>query len=90
MMPAIVNTRAAFGLNGNFLAAFISWLSASGWVAVNSVLAVFALVEIAGVFGLGTGTGIAHLGKGAHTGTGAVSTGRPSWSMCWGFWRLSR
>lgn len=51
----IVNTRAAFGLNGNYPAAFISWLSASGWVAVNSVLAVFALVQLAGVIGLGTG-----------------------------------
>jgi NCS1 family nucleobase:cation symporter-1 len=54
----IVNTRAAFGLNGNFPAALISWLSASGWVAVNSVLAVFALVELAGIFGLGTGIGV--------------------------------
>jgi NCS1 family nucleobase:cation symporter-1 len=48
----IVNTRAAFGLNGNFPAALISWLSASGWVAVNSVLAIFALVQLAGLAGL--------------------------------------
>jgi NCS1 family nucleobase:cation symporter-1 len=48
----IVNTRAAFGLNGNFPAALISWLAASGWVAVNSVLAIFALVELAGLAGL--------------------------------------
>ena len=54
----IVNTRAAFGLVGNYPAALISWLSASGWVAVNSVLAVFALVELAGKAGLGTGVGI--------------------------------
>lgn len=54
----IVNTRAAFGLNGNFLAALISWLSASGWVAVNSVLAVFALVQLASVAGLGSGVGV--------------------------------
>jgi len=54
----IVNTRAAFGMNGNYLAALISWLSASGWVAVNSVLAVFALVELGGVVGLGTGVGV--------------------------------
>jgi nucleobase:cation symporter-1, NCS1 family len=44
----IVNTRAAFGLNGNYPAALISWLSASGWVAVNSVLAIFALIQLAG------------------------------------------
>ncbi len=54
----IVNTRAAFGLNGNYPAALLSWLSASGWVAVNSVLAVFALVELAGVAHLGTGTAV--------------------------------
>ncbi len=54
----IVNTRAAFGLYGNFPAAFISWLSASGWVAVNSVLAVFALVQLAGIIGLGTGIAV--------------------------------
>jgi len=51
----IVNTRAAFGLVGNYPAALISWLSASGWVAVNSVLAVFALVELADKAGIGTG-----------------------------------
>ena len=48
----IVNTRAPFGLNGNFPAALISWASASGWVAVNSVLAIFALVQLAGLAGL--------------------------------------
>jgi nucleobase:cation symporter-1, NCS1 family len=51
----IVNTRAAFGLNGNFPVALISWLSVSGWVAVNSVLAILALIELASVAGLGTG-----------------------------------
>ena len=54
----IVNTRAAFGLNGNFPVALISWLSASGWVAVNSVLAIFALIELAAVAGLGSGVAI--------------------------------
>jgi NCS1 family nucleobase:cation symporter-1 len=54
----IVNTRAAFGLNGNYPVALLSWLSASGWVAVNSVLAIFALVELASVAGLGTGTAV--------------------------------
>jgi nucleobase:cation symporter-1, NCS1 family len=48
----IVNTRAPFGLNGNFPSALISWASASGWVAVNSVLATFALVQLAGQAGL--------------------------------------
>ena len=53
-----MNTRAAFGLNGNYPAALLSWLSASGWVAVNSVLAVFALIELAYVAGLGSGTAV--------------------------------
>ncbi len=54
----IVNTRAAFGLNGNYPVALISLLSVSGWVAVNSVLAVFALIQVVGVIGLGTGLGV--------------------------------
>lgn len=54
----IVNTRAAFGLNGNYPVVLISWLSVSGWVAVNSVLAIFALIQVAGVIGLGTGLGV--------------------------------
>jgi purine-cytosine permease-like protein len=54
----IVNTRAAFGLNGNYPVALLSWLSASGWVAVNSVLAIFALVQLASLAGLGDGTAV--------------------------------
>lgn len=54
----IVNTRAAFGLYGNYPAALLSWVSASGWVAVNSVLAIFALIELAQTAGLGSGNGI--------------------------------
>src|SRR5579864_8435318 len=54
----IVNTRAAFGLNGNYPAALLSWLSASGWVAVNSVLAIFALITLAQSIGLGSGPAV--------------------------------
>ena len=54
----IVNTRAAFGLNGNYPVAVISWLSASGWVAVNSVFAIFALIQVTRVIGLGAGLGV--------------------------------
>jgi NCS1 family nucleobase:cation symporter-1 len=54
----IVNTRAAFGLNGNYPAALVSWLSASGWVAVNSVLAIFALITLAQSIGLGDGPAV--------------------------------
>jgi NCS1 family nucleobase:cation symporter-1 len=48
----IVNTRAALGHKGNLLAAAISFFSVAGWVAVNSVLAAFALFQLFGVIGI--------------------------------------
>jgi len=48
----IVNTRAALGHKGNLLAAAISFFSVAGWVAVNSVLAAFALIQLLGVAGI--------------------------------------
>jgi NCS1 family nucleobase:cation symporter-1 len=48
----IVNTRAALGHKGNLIAAGISFFSVSGWVAVNSVLASFALIQLLGVVGI--------------------------------------
>lgn len=47
----IVNTRAAFGHRGNLPAAVVSLFSVSGWVAVNSVLGVFALFQLFTVAG---------------------------------------
>lgn len=48
----IVNTRAAFGLKGNLLAAGISFVAVSGWVAVNSVFAASAIVALLSVVGV--------------------------------------
>ncbi|MEO5729728.1 MAG: cytosine permease, partial [Byssovorax sp.] len=42
----IVNTRAAFGHRGNLAVAAVSFFSVFGWVAVNSVLAAFALFQL--------------------------------------------
>ncbi|HEX6288802.1 MAG TPA: cytosine permease [Herpetosiphonaceae bacterium] len=52
----IVNTRAAFGHKGNLFAAAISFVSVSGWVAVNSVFAAFALFQVLQVAGISPGT----------------------------------
>jgi NCS1 family nucleobase:cation symporter-1 len=54
----IVNTRAALGLNGNYPAAVLSWLSVSGWVGVNAVLAIFALLTLSSSLGLGSGVAV--------------------------------
>jgi NCS1 family nucleobase:cation symporter-1 len=48
----IVKTRAALGHKGNLVAAAISFFSAGGWVAVNSVLAAFALFQLFAVIGV--------------------------------------
>lgn len=48
----IVNTRAAFGLKGNTVAAAISFISVASWVAVNSVLASLALFQLLNVAGV--------------------------------------
>jgi len=49
-VPQMVEGRAAFGYFGNFIPAFVSWLTASfGWFVVNSVSGAFALVTLSGV-----------------------------------------
>lgn len=47
----IVTTRAALGHRGNLLAAAISLLATSGWVAVSSVIATLALFQLLTVAG---------------------------------------
>ncbi|MCL4493459.1 MAG: cytosine permease [Firmicutes bacterium] len=57
-------SRAIFGIKGNRLPALFSWMDTVGWEAVNTVLTVFALVELFGVMGLphhGVGVSIAAL-----------------------------
>jgi NCS1 family nucleobase:cation symporter-1 len=48
----IVNTRAAFGHKGNLPAAAISFFAVSGWVAVNTVFATSAVVQLLGAVGV--------------------------------------
>jgi NCS1 family nucleobase:cation symporter-1 len=50
----IVNTRAALGHAGNLPAATVSFVSVSGWVAVNSTLAAFALIQLLSAAGVPT------------------------------------
>jgi purine-cytosine permease-like protein len=51
-------SKAAFGVRGNKLPAFFSWLSAVGWEAVTMVLTIFALLSLAHYVGLpSTGVG---------------------------------
>jgi NCS1 nucleoside transporter family len=49
-VPQMVEGRAAFGYFGNFIPAFVSWVTASfGWFVVNSVSGAFALVTLSQV-----------------------------------------
>jgi hypothetical protein len=74
--------RAAFGPNGNYPVALLSWLSASGWVAVNSVLAIFARVGLALVAGLGTGTAVKIAGPRALTSPLCLTERASRSSLC--------
>ncbi|MCY0880837.1 MAG: cytosine permease, partial [Firmicutes bacterium] len=44
-------SRAAFGVRGNVVPAFFSWLSAVGWESVTMVLTVYALLSLAQLIG---------------------------------------
>ena len=48
----LVISRAAFGIVGNSMAAFLSWLTAVGWEAVNIVIGTLSLVELLQLSGL--------------------------------------
>jgi len=53
----LVVSRSAFGILGNAPAAFLSWLTAVGWEAVNIVIGSLSLYEIFQELGAGTGAG---------------------------------
>jgi NCS1 family nucleobase:cation symporter-1 len=53
----MVVSRSAFGVIGNVPAAFLSWLTAVGWEAVNIVIGALSLYEILQELGTGTGNG---------------------------------
>ena len=48
-------SRSAFGVRGNAPVAFLSWLTAVGWEAVNIVIGALSLYEIAQEWGAGSG-----------------------------------
>jgi NCS1 family nucleobase:cation symporter-1 len=53
----LVVSRRAFGVLGNAPAAFLSWLTAVGWEAVNIVIGTLSLYEIVQEVGGGSGVG---------------------------------
>jgi len=53
----MVVSRSAFGVLGNAPAAFLSWLTAVGWEAVNIVIGALSLAAIFVEVGSGTGVG---------------------------------
>ncbi len=53
----LVVSRSAFGILGNAPAAFLSWLTAVGWEAVNIVIGALSLYEIFQEMGTGSGPG---------------------------------
>jgi purine-cytosine permease-like protein len=53
----LVVSRSAFGVLGNIPAAFLSWLTAIGWEAVNIVIGALSLYAILQELGGGTGSG---------------------------------
>jgi nucleobase:cation symporter-1, NCS1 family len=55
--PTMVMSRAAFGVRGNRLPAFISWLLTVGWETVLTILATLATATVFTRLGWGGGTG---------------------------------
>jgi nucleobase:cation symporter-1, NCS1 family len=51
----LVVSRSSFGILGNLPGAFLSWLTAVGWEAVNIVIGALSLYEIFQEFGAGGG-----------------------------------
>lgn len=51
-------TRSVFGVKGNVVPSFLSWLNMVGWEAVTTVLTVYAFLSVFGFLGLpSSGTG---------------------------------
>ncbi len=57
--PQMVFARAIFGHRGSYLGAALLWMMAIGWFAVDCVIAGWAAVQLAGIFGLPKTTGVA-------------------------------
>jgi nucleobase:cation symporter-1, NCS1 family len=56
--PTMVLSRAAFGISGNVLPAFVSWLLLVGWETVLVSLATLATATVFGRLGWGGGDGV--------------------------------
>lgn len=56
--PTMVLSRAAFGIKGNALPAFVSWLLLVGWETVLVSLATLATATVFGRLGWGSGDGV--------------------------------
>jgi nucleobase:cation symporter-1, NCS1 family len=54
----LVVSRSSFGILGNLPGAFLSWLTAVGWEAVNIVIGALSLYEIFQEFGAGGGAAL--------------------------------
>jgi purine-cytosine permease-like protein len=56
--PTLALSRAPFGINGNTLPAFVSWLLLVGWETVLVSLATLATATVFGRLGWGSGNGV--------------------------------
>jgi nucleobase:cation symporter-1, NCS1 family len=56
--PTMVLSRAAYGVRGNRLPSFISWLLCVGWETVLTVIAVLATTTVFNALHWGTGDGV--------------------------------
>jgi nucleobase:cation symporter-1, NCS1 family len=57
--PQMIFSRAVLGQRGSYLSAFLTWLMAVGWFAVDCVIGGWALVQLAGMVGIPKTTGVA-------------------------------
>ncbi|HLZ63126.1 MAG TPA: cytosine permease [Ktedonosporobacter sp.] len=57
--PQMIFARAVFGHRGTSISAFLTWLMALGWFAIDCVIGGWALVQLAGLAGLPKTTGVA-------------------------------
>jgi NCS1 family nucleobase:cation symporter-1 len=60
--PTMIVSRAAFGVRGNWLAAFFSWILTVGWEVFLVVLGTLAFASVCGRLGLGSGDGVKIIG----------------------------
>ncbi len=57
--PQMIFARAVFGHRGAYLGAAFTWIMAIGWFAVDCIIGGWALVQLAGIFGIPKTTEVA-------------------------------